>query len=242
MIIGIVGQANSGKDTLANFLVDRYGLTQVTFATPMKQFIWKVFDFSKEQLWGPSQYRNQVDHRYNRYDLDEGQLDSAWAAAFDTLQREGMPWLSHLHVHATEQHFKALVDWFHWLGTHYPNSLTPRIALQTLGNEWGRNKVDENLWVNYALETAQEKATGVVISDIRYKNELEAIKAAGGKVLQITRPAATAKVGINLHTSETEQQDFDISNIDFFLSNDGSLNDLYEDVEICAGCLGLVPV
>ncbi len=246
-LIAIQGAAGSGKDTLANFMVDNYGLTQLTFATPMKQFLWRVFDFSQEQLWGPSKFRDQPDHRYNVFDLDEGTVDSAWAAAYDVVQKEGPTWVEHVFPSMDISHYKKLVDWFDWLGTRYHASLTPRIALQSLGDEWGRHKVDKDMWVDYILNVAkrkiQEGATGIIISDIRYANELKAIKAAGGKILHISRPETddlSSKVGINSHPSEIEQKEFKTEDFDFLVSNDGTISDLYADVRICATCLGLV--
>lgn len=77
MIIGITGQppAGSGKDTVADFLVEEYGFAKVAMADPMKRICKEVFDFSDEQLWGPSENRNKGDLRYFR-DLTEKEFDA----------------------------------------------------------------------------------------------------------------------------------------------------------------------
>lgn len=53
-IVGILGTFNSGKDTLANNLIER-GFNRRAFADPLKLLIHELFDIPKEILWGPSQ-------------------------------------------------------------------------------------------------------------------------------------------------------------------------------------------
>lgn len=70
---------------------------------------------------------------------------------------------------------------------------TPRHAMQTLGTEWGRQLIDPDLWVR-----AWELRVGgywrrfhapVVSDDVRFGNEVAAIRAMGGLVVRIERPA-----------------------------------------------------
>lgn len=73
MIIGLCGRAGSGKDTLAKVVCESKSIVEVTFgaisfAQPMKKFCEEVFDFSYEQLYGPSERRNAGDERYVRPD------------------------------------------------------------------------------------------------------------------------------------------------------------------------------
>jgi len=66
MIIGITGKAGAGKDTAADVLVERFNFVKVALADPLKRICQEVFDFSDEQLWGPSEKRNEPDQRYQR--------------------------------------------------------------------------------------------------------------------------------------------------------------------------------
>lgn len=66
MIIGISGLAGSGKDTVADFLVQQRDYVKVALADPLKRICQDVFDFSDDQLWGPSEKRNAPDKRYPR--------------------------------------------------------------------------------------------------------------------------------------------------------------------------------
>jgi hypothetical protein len=42
MIIGLSGYAQVGKDTVASYLVDRYGFTRVAFADPIRDAIYRL--------------------------------------------------------------------------------------------------------------------------------------------------------------------------------------------------------
>ena len=97
---------------------------------------------------------------------------------------------------------------------------TPRHAMQTLGTEWGRNLIYDEIWLN-AWERAFNKCTSpVVVDDLRFINEGEVIKKLGGKILLIERPEVESK---DLHQSEVE-----ISKIpyDYKIINDGSSMEL----------------
>jgi hypothetical protein len=51
-VIGIPGRKYNGKDTIANYLRDKYGYKQIAFAGPLKEICGKLFGFTNEQLHG----------------------------------------------------------------------------------------------------------------------------------------------------------------------------------------------
>jgi hypothetical protein len=77
-----------------------------------------------------------------------------------------------------------------------PSSLlgiTPRKVLQTLGTEWGR-KLDTLLWIELMVREILSEDTPVIIDDLRFANEAHAVRAWGGKVVQVvTRPGFDPK-------------------------------------------------
>lgn len=215
---GIVGQSGSGKDTIADFLTDEYGFVKISFADPMKRFCMELFDFTEAQLWGPSEMRNGPDTRYQRG----------------------------FYYPATREVPKSTSV---QLSDPKPVYLTPRYALQTLGTEWGRDCYPD-IWVEYAMRQAKElldeteyvrrkgylpskgifyateeddflpRIHGVVIADVRFKNEMEIIKREGGKVIKVVRPGYTGAVGIANHPSEEEQKSIPDEAFDYVLYND----------------------
>lgn len=61
-----------------------------------------------------------------------------------------------------------------------------RHAMQTLGTEWGRNLIGQDLWVDILFDRAQSYDK-VVISDVRFDNEVVALHKHGGKLIRIDR-------------------------------------------------------
>lgn len=72
-----------------------------------------------------------------------------------------------------------------WSGK-FGKTFTPRMALQLMGTEAGRNVFHEDLWV-MAMERRMSSEKSYVISDVRFPNEVEAIKRMGGKVIRVQR-------------------------------------------------------
>jgi hypothetical protein len=97
---------------------------------------------------------------------------------------------------------------------------TPRHAMQTLGTEWGR-ALGTDLWVNLwriKVERLMKAGDPVIVDDVRFPNEADAIRALGGKVIKIERP------GIERPSSHaSEALDFEVDHI---LSNSGTKDEL----------------
>jgi len=253
-LVGVSGQAGSGKDTIANYLCEEYQFKKVALADPIKRFGYHVFHFSEKQLWGPSSARNALDKRYNEeYTWDEAQSRlEAWGHQYvcDILGDDDPSKTQPAHA--------ALIHWFFWLKRSYFGKLSPRIMLQTLGTEWGREAVSESIWMDYMLRTARsllhEDGTtkfldydplngcmetekdktprGIVVSDIRFENEFRRIREVGGAVIRVIRPdtdAGAATIGVEGHASEAHDYSFD--DFDFILYNEGSLVDLYQNID-----------
>ncbi len=109
-----------------------------------------------------------------------------------------------------------------------PIGKSPRELLQSLGTEWGRNMVSEDIWIRIALERASRRLRAV-ISDVRFDNEAEAILAAGGSVWRVVRPGVGCLVGQTAsHSSERGISDRLVS---VEISNDGGLDDLERRVD-----------
>ena len=103
-----------------------------------------------------------------------------------------------------------------WLG------MTVREFLQKLGTAV-RKEIDPDFWVKALFNTYHKG--NVIIADVRFPNEAEAIKERGGILIRIERPGA----GAGEHVSETALDDYTGWNI--IIDNVGTLEDLFNTVK-----------
>jgi len=73
-----------------------------------------------------------------------------------------------------------------WWSAKFGRDFTPRLALQLMGTEAGRDVFHENVWV-YALERKAEMYKDVVIADVRFPNEIEWMRSKGGFAVRVSR-------------------------------------------------------
>lgn len=82
---------------------------------------------------------------------------------------------------------------------------TPRHAMQTLGTEWGRDLIGSHLWVNVAVESVLacfDQGGSVVIDDLRFENEADAVRILGGEIISVVRPGIGS---VSRHPSEHQE-------------------------------------
>lgn len=81
-----------------------------------------------------------------------------------------------------------------------------------------------DVWVNATMHAIEEERPQVaLISDVRFDNEVNAIRARGGLILRIERPNRPASGRDDTHISETA---LDGLTPNFTIVNDGSLREL----------------
>ena len=69
----------------------------------------------------------------------------------------------------------------------FEKEFTPRMALQKIGTEVMRNNLDKSIWV-YCLERKLINEDGnFVITDVRFRNEIEMIRRLGGTIIRVER-------------------------------------------------------
>ena len=114
-----------------------------------------------------------------------------------------------------------------------PNwGMTYRDLLQRLGTEAMRNGLHENVWVNalfadYHFNIEEdEQMPNWLITDCRFPNELEAVKAHKGITIKVIRDSGNT-VGTT-HASETALDDY--TEWDYVVDNNGSIEDLKTQV------------
>jgi hypothetical protein len=65
--------------------------------------------------------------------------------------------------------------------------LTPRYVLQVWGTEVARKSFHDDTWIASLENKLRKTNNDIVISDVRFPNEIAAIKRAGGVVIRVTR-------------------------------------------------------
>lgn len=68
---------------------------------------------------------------------------------------------------------------------------SPRQVAQTLGTEWGRNLVHEDIWAETAMRHAR-MYENAVFTDVRFPNEARIIRKNNGLVIRVTRDGDTS--------------------------------------------------
>ena len=129
--------------------------------------------------------------------------------------------------------------------------LTPRFILQHWGTEVCRNGFHDDIWIASLENKMRKTKDNIVISDVRFPNEINAIHNAGGIVVRIKRgpepdwytDALNANAGpqrigwalgidrlkhLGIHASETSWVGGDI---DFEITNDSTIDELYSQIK-----------
>lgn len=99
-----------------------------------------------------------------------------------------------------------------------------RHLMVTLGTEWGRQLINPNLWtllMSAQIEKARAEGKYCLISDVRFDNEADLIRAAGGTVIHVVRPGLAAVAGSHASEAGVKPALGDIE-----ILNDGSLHQL----------------
>jgi hypothetical protein len=106
---------------------------------------------------------------------------------------------------------------------------SPRQLLQTLGTEWGRKQVCEDVWIKIACRRidglVSNGDTVIVVADVRFDNEASMIRARGGEVWEITRDDAGERLE---HSSE---DGISRQLVDRAIPNNGTIDELRRHVQ-----------
>jgi hypothetical protein len=129
--------------------------------------------------------------------------------------------------------------------------LTPRWVLQRWGTEVCRKGFHDDIWIASVENKMRKTADNIVISDVRFPNEIKAIHSAGGIVVRVKRgddpewydAAVSANSGpdgnptwslskaklaqLKIHASETAWVG---GNIDHIVNNNTTIDDLFAQI------------
>ena len=107
---------------------------------------------------------------------------------------------------------------------------TTRKLLQTLGTDWGRETVHSEVWIRawrHKVEHAWSTGRTVIVDDMRFPNEFDAIKSMGGETWLICR---NSHAKTHNHASEGSL-DNHTDKFDQVIVNNSSLDDLKQKID-----------
>jgi len=109
--------------------------------------------------------------------------------------------------------------------------ITPREALQKFGVGM-RSLFGDDFWVRRLQldQLAKQTLHNYVITDVRFPNELGAIRLNNGVLIKIERPQSINGNGSS-HSSETALDSIPPEQYDYVINNTGDLSSLYEMID-----------
>ena len=137
----------------------------------------------------------------------------------------------------------------------FGKDITPRYMLQFMGTEVMRNSLHRDIWVQVALNKIRmlPENSLVVVDDVRFVNERNALRDAGAVFWQISRLghptlehrdiynaamdgtlASREYTPPTLHPSEWDWMKDDTTK-DIHILNTTSFDELYADIDLCLG-------
>jgi len=162
-IIGLLGRSRRGKDTIADYIINKYPVYKnIKLARPIKDAAKSLYNFTDEQLEGGQ--KEIIDKRWNISPRD------------------------------------AMV----FITTSFMNKM---------GSDFFSRRLFDNL-----LPTDK-----VIISDVRYDNDIIEIKQRNGIIIKVLRD-------IEPYHSWESHIDQRTLHIDYTIENNGSIDDLYAQI------------
>ena len=207
MIIGISGKINSGKDTVGEIIRAltnvKNGNTQLGYIEYSKAWLRNKGLFNDEEhtkTGGGQEYWKMKKFADSLKDMTCLLLGCTREQLEDREYKEkelGEEWWYWV-IYGDLVDYKSRKE--SEFKTPLPDliKLTPRKILQLLGTEAGRQIIHPNIWVNALMSNYKlilnkwdDKGNNLypdwIITDMRFPNELEAVKAKGGITIRVNR-------------------------------------------------------
>jgi len=262
MIIGISGKIGSGKDTIAKII--QWLIYEDYFDNPSKAIPFKT----KMTIPNvPNQFQNKkfagklkdivclligcTREQLEDSDFKNTKLGEEWQSMYYIQNSTSNVKISNL---GTLEQTRKKLDKLN--NPTYLNikerKLTPRLLLQLLGTEGGRDVIHRNIWVNALFSDYFEgikiqpsapykvKPDNWIVTDTRFPNEAEAVKKRGDLLIRVNRDqyektedgqqTATLKRDQTTddHPSETA---LDSYKFDYVINNNGTIEELIKQVK-----------
>lgn len=264
MLIGISGKMGSGKNLVCTIIqgltaAKKHNIENPSFEWIKKYYInsiWEQKAFAGKLKQTASLLTGIPVEKFEDQDFKNKELPEEWWYTYGKIGNVDIL-VSYLDM---DKEFKNNSNSF-------IEKLTPRELLQIIGTECIRDKVHPSAWVNalfadykYEIHRSEvsTRAAGFIdqhvypnwiITDMRFPNELEAVKSRGGITIRVNRTLPCGDVQFNgtqeeweelvkknkeqsakfNHPSETA---LDNAEFDYIIDNSGTIEDLIHTVSL----------
>lgn len=225
-LIAIVGKKRSGKDTAANYVLDKNGVKH-QLAGPIKDsltYAWfqqaakdDIADLYEDDWEGNGAY-----DREKPLIINNGQANNILRLALQYCEST----YAKFPVHPLGKALEALDN----LTLNNTECWTMRRFMQTLGTDIVCTHIDSMYWIkifacNY-VDLLYSENDYYVVPDVRQQNELDTLRAMGATILHVVREDSD-----QVKDTHITEAGLPISPGDIVIENDGSLNDLYSKID-----------
>jgi hypothetical protein len=235
MIIGVSGKKQSGKDLVSDIIKYctniKWNHSKAGTLEHFKQFCGlTVFEQEWDIDWKVVKFADKVKDIVclligcTREQLEDEEFKTAalskeWNKTIEYLDNHDFPYYS-------------------------VTKMTPRLLMQLVGTECGRDIIHPDIWVNATMteydyltrwkkQGAYCKVPNLIITDVRFPNELNAVESRDGFVIRVNRPSFVNYKGVqvevfDVHPSETALDDHTFQ---YTILNNGTIEELIEKVK-----------
>ena len=203
-VFAISGWKQSGKDTSANYLVKEYGFKRFGFADVLK-------DMVAEQYGIPREHCDSSDFKEKAILTMPVETKDAFGKIIHTFMQKEFRDQNGIKYGSGDTN--SVLYW------------TPR-ALCILEGSIKRSATS-NYWVSKVVSEIKKSEGNYVISDLRYKSEVEQLKKAFGEDLTLVRVNRFK----DTEATDPSERDLDDYDFDVYIDNyESSLQSLHKDL------------
>src|SRR5438105_13217318 len=248
-IIGVRGDANSGKDTFTKFFCELFfsysiykfvdvlcEVTSLIIGVPVYNMLTaedknkKISQFyiNKIELI----YRLKLSIEYVLPDIDNEKMNKLVKEMIfiisypitNTLYKNFIIYYYNIRLNND----KELIKLYGKDEIRIFNGKTVRDMLQIIGTECFRELVDNDIWVNKFFD--RNLCCHIIIDDIRFPNETKAVRSRGGIIVEIRRKNNKSLMNKN-NLEHISENALNLEKADIIIYNNGSLEDFKKNIK-----------
>lgn len=217
-VICLSGWKQSGKDTLAGHLIEKFGAVRTSFADPLKDMVADQYGIDRTSLDDPSRKESPI----LTMPVNPQDAYSRMVAQFlikelrNAKGKQPESYSDHYQL-GFQGRFSEVLETVYW---------TPR-ALAILEGSTKRS-VTSKYWVQRAINSMKDKNVDLhVISDLRYKSEMQQLRDAFGSDVVFVRVNRFE----TSPSSDPSERDLDDATFDYYVNNKSSKEEAFSRIE-----------